>query len=61
MELKKFVVNNEEVKYRNSNDTVLMPTEFKEKNEYFRGAWVTSICDDFKPSPNKEEMQTNLW
>ena len=60
MELKKFVVNNEEVKYRNSNDTVLIPTEFKEKNEYFRGAWVTSICDDFKPSPNKEEMQANL-
>ena len=37
-----------------------MPTSYNEKEEYFRGAWVTSICDDFKPTPDKEQMKANL-
>lgn len=60
MELKKLIINNKEVMYRNTNENVMLPENYKEKEEYFRGAWVTSICNDFKPSPNKEEMQANL-
>ena len=60
MELKKFIINNEEVKYREKDEVVLIPSQYEEKEEYFRGAWVTSICDDFKPSADKETMKANL-
>lgn len=60
MELKKYIVNDVEVKYREKEEVVLMPTSYNEKEEYFRGAWVTSICDDFKPTPDKEQMKANL-
>ena len=60
MELKKFVINGKELKYRNSEENVLIPVEYKEKDSYFRGAWVTSICNDFVPSTDKETMKKNL-
>ena len=60
MELKNYVVNGVELKYREKEEAVLMPTSYNEKEEYFRGAWVTSICDDFKPTPDKEQMKANL-
>ena len=60
MELKKFIINNQEVKYKEKDEVVLIPEQYKEKEEYFRAAWVTSICDDFKPSADKETMKANL-
>ena len=50
MELKKFIINGVELKYRNSDENVLIPVEYKEKDAYFRAAWVSSICSDFAPS-----------
>ena len=60
MELKKFIINGKELKYRNSEENVLIPVEYKEKDSYFRGAWVTSICNDFVHSTDKETMKMNL-
>lgn len=60
MEQIKLIINEKEVMYRNSNENVFIPQNYKEKGEYFRGAWVTSICNDFEPSANKETMQKNL-
>ena len=60
MELKKIIINDKELKYRNSDENVMIPIEYKEKDSYFRGAWVTSICNDFKASPNENEMKESL-
>ena len=60
MKLKNFIINGEQLKYRNSDENVLIPEEFKEKDSYLRAAWVTSICADFKPSPDEETMKKNL-
>jgi len=60
MEFKKYVVNGTEVKYRGKEEVVLMPESYNEKEEYFRAVWVTPVCNDFQPSPNKEEMKANL-
>ena len=60
MEFKNYVINGVEVKHREKEEAVLMPTQFNEREEYFRGAWVTSLCDDFKPVPDKEQMKANL-
>ncbi len=60
MELKKIIINDKELKYRNSDENVMIPVEYKEKDSYFRGAWVTSICNDFKASPNENEMKESL-
>ena len=60
MEFKNYVINGVEVKHREREEAVLMPTQFNEREEYFRGAWVTSLCDDFKPVPDKEQMKANL-
>ncbi len=60
MEFKKVVINGKELMFRNTEENVLIPSIYQEKEAYFRGVWVSSICNDFQPSPNKEEMQKNL-
>lgn len=47
-------------KYRGTNIEVEFPLEYKAKEREFRGVWLTSYIDDFKPSPNKEEMMKEL-
>lgn len=47
-------------KYRGTDIVVEFPEKYVSKEYEFRGAWVTPICNDFKPSPIKEEMMDEL-
>ena len=60
MNLKTEVINGVELKYRQSDECVQIPTEYKGKDNYFRSVWVSFICNDFEASTNKEQMKTNL-
>ncbi len=60
MKLVNYEINNKQLYYRNTEEKVLIPTQYYEKENTFRGAWVTSICNDFVPSPDKETMKKNL-
>ena len=60
MKLKTHVINGVELKYRNSDESVQFPVEYREKDSYFRGAWVSLICSDFEASDDKEQLKKNL-
>ena len=43
MEFKKFIINGNEVKYRNSDESILMPVNYQEKSEEFRGYFKITL------------------
>ena len=58
--MKKLVIDNLEVKFRNSDENVMINESYKETNPYFRAAWVSLIVSDFEATPNEEQMKKNL-
>ena len=60
IELEDLVYHDNPVKYRNSDVIVQIPTEYRQKDEQLRAAWVSSFAGDFSPSTDKEMMKSTL-
>ena len=58
--MKKLIIDNVEVTFRNSDENVMIEENYQEINPYFRAAWVSYIVNDFEATPEKEQMQKNL-
>lgn len=58
--MKKLIIDNVEVTFRNSDENVMIEENYQETNPYFRAAWVSYIVNDFEATPEKEQMQKNL-
>lgn len=58
--MKKLIIDNLEVKFRNTDNNVMLNENFLEKDRYFRAAWVSLIVGDFVATPDKEQMKKNL-
>ena len=48
------------VTYRKTTTAVQIPTEYRQKDEQLRAAWVSSFAGDFSPSTDKAKMQKTL-
>ena len=60
VELVDLVYNGSAIKYRNTNTTVQIPSEYVQPEVQLRAAWVTSHAGNFTPSPDKATMKANL-
>ena len=60
VDLVDLVYHGNPVTYRKSTDVVQIPSEYKQKDEQLRAAWVSSFAGDFSPSTNKAKMQETL-
>lgn len=48
------------VKYRNTSTNVLMPSVYTQKDEEFRGVWVSNLTSDISRYTSKEQMMGQL-
>ena len=52
--------NGTPVKYYQSNEIVKIPDTYIQPDEQLRAAWISSLVDDFQPSPNEATMKSRL-